>query len=59
LPSGLQAAPAQDCTVDVGTIYPTSVDWGRPIAETALWVGDMINEAGGVDGCDGQHDPAR
>ncbi len=50
---GLQAAPAQaqDCTIDVGTLYPTSVDWGRPIAETALWVGDMINEAGGVDGC--------
>jgi ABC-type branched-subunit amino acid transport system substrate-binding protein len=51
---GLQAgtAAAQDCSVNVGTIYPTSVDWGRPIAETALWVGEMINEAGGVDGCD-------
>ena len=45
------AAAAQDCTVNVGTIYPTSIDWGKPIAETALWVGDMINEAGGVDGC--------
>lgn len=45
------AAAAQDCSVNVGTIYPTSVDWGRPIAETALWVGEMINEAGGVDGC--------
>jgi branched-chain amino acid transport system substrate-binding protein len=51
---GLQAgtALAQDCSVNVGTLYPTSVDWGRPIAETALWVGEMINEAGGVDGCD-------
>lgn len=51
---GLQAgtALAQDCSVNVGTLYPTSVDWGRPIAETALWIGDMINEAGGVDGCD-------
>ncbi|MEO1308067.1 MAG: ABC transporter substrate-binding protein [Pseudomonadota bacterium] len=50
---GLQggAAAAQDCTVNVGTLYPTSVDWGRPIAETALWVGEMINEAGGIDGC--------
>jgi ABC-type branched-subunit amino acid transport system substrate-binding protein len=44
-------AAAQDCSVDVGVIYPTSIDWGLPIAETALWVGGMINEAGGVDGC--------
>jgi branched-chain amino acid transport system substrate-binding protein len=46
------SAAAQDCSVNVGTIYPTSIDWGKPIAETALWVGDMINEAGGVDGCE-------
>ena len=45
------AALAQDCTVNVGVVYPTSIDWGRPIAETALWVGQMITEAGGVDGC--------
>lgn len=45
------AAAAQDCSVDVGVIYPISIDWGQPIAETALWVGEMINEAGGVDGC--------
>lgn len=45
------AAAAQDCTVNVGTVYPTSIDWGRPIAETALWVAGMINAAGGVDGC--------
>ena len=48
---GAGAAAAQDCTVNVGTIYPTSIDWGKPIAETALWVADLINEAGGVDGC--------
>lgn len=45
------AALAQDCSVNVGVVYPTSIDWGRPIAETALWVGQMITEAGGVDGC--------
>ena len=44
-------AAAQDCSVDVGVIYPTSIDWGLPIAETALWVAGMMNEAGGVDGC--------
>lgn len=46
-----QAAAAQDCSVNVGVVLPTSVDWGKPIAETAVWVADMINEAGGVDGC--------
>ena len=46
-------AAAQDCSVNVGVVYPTSVDWGLPIAETALWVANMINEAGGVV------DPAR
>jgi|JI8StandDraft_2_1071088.scaffolds.fasta_scaffold01293_13 branched-chain amino acid transport system substrate-binding protein len=44
-------AAAQDCALNVGVVYPTSVDWGLPIAETALWVAGMINEAGGVDGC--------
>jgi branched-chain amino acid transport system substrate-binding protein len=44
-------AAAQDCSVKVGVVLPTSVDWGKPIAETALWVADMVNEAGGVDGC--------
>jgi ABC-type branched-subunit amino acid transport system substrate-binding protein len=52
----VHAAPAsaqapQACSVKVGVVYPTSVDWGKPIAETALWVADMVNEAGGVDGC--------
>lgn len=46
------SAAAQECSVNVGTIYPTSIDWGKPIAETALWVAEMINEAGGVDGCE-------
>ncbi|WP_103333979.1 ABC transporter substrate-binding protein [Pseudotabrizicola formosa] len=45
------AAAAQDCSVKVGIVLPTSIDWGKPIAETALWVADMVNEAGGVDGC--------
>ncbi|WMS44631.1 ABC transporter substrate-binding protein [Acuticoccus sp. MNP-M23] len=49
----LMAGPAAAaCPVKVGIAYPTSVDWGKPIAETTLWVADMINEAGGVDGCE-------
>lgn len=59
-----QSAAAQECTVKVGVVLPTSIDWGKPIAETALWVADMVNEAGGVDGCkvetilrDDQNDP--
>ncbi|MHA6345292.1 ABC transporter substrate-binding protein [Roseivivax sp. CAU 1761] len=44
-------AAAQDCTVPVGAVLPTSVDWGRPIAETAQWVVDQVNEAGGVHDC--------
>lgn len=53
LAATLQAgtAAAQDCGVNVGVIYPTSIDWGLPIAETALWAASLINEAGGVDGC--------
>jgi branched-chain amino acid transport system substrate-binding protein len=45
------AAAAQECSVKVGIVLPTSIDWGKPIAETALWVTEMVNEAGGVDGC--------
>lgn len=45
------AAQAQDCTVPIGAVLPTSVDWGRPIAETAQWVVDQVNEAGGVNDC--------
>jgi branched-chain amino acid transport system substrate-binding protein len=45
------AAMAQDCTTKIGAVLPTSVDWGRPIAETAQYVVDLVNEAGGAAGC--------
>lgn len=52
---GLVAQPsdglAQDCTTKIGAVLPTSVDWGRPIAETAQFAVDMVNAAGGVNGC--------
>lgn len=44
-------AAAQDCTTKIGAVLPTSVDWGRPIAETAQYAVDLFNEAGGVKGC--------
>lgn len=44
-------AMAQDCTTKIGAVLPTSVDWGRPIAETAQFVVDIVNGAGGVSGC--------
>lgn len=44
-------AAAQDCTTKIGAVLPTSVDWGRPIAETAQFAVDLFNEAGGVKGC--------
>ncbi|SDL11318.1 ABC transporter substrate-binding protein [Aliiruegeria lutimaris] len=44
-------AAAQDCTTRIGAVLPTSVDWGRPIAETAQFVVEQVNEAGGVAGC--------
>ncbi len=43
---------AADCTVKVGAVLPTSVDWGRPIAATAQMAVDLYNEAGGVNGCE-------
>ena len=46
-----QTASAQDCTTKIGAVLPTSVDWGRPIAETAQFAVDLYNEAGGVKGC--------
>lgn len=46
------AAQAADCTTKIGAVLPTSVDWGRPIAETAQFAVDLFNEAGGVKGCD-------
>lgn len=49
----LPAAPAlaADCTTKIGAVLPTSVDWGKPIAETAQFAVDLYNEAGGVKGC--------
>lgn len=44
-------AAAQDCTTRVGAVLPTSVDWGRPIAETAQFAIDQVNAAGGAAGC--------
>lgn len=46
------SAFAQGCTVKIGAVLPTSVDWGRPIAETAQFAVDLANEAGGISGCD-------
>ncbi|NNE79468.1 MAG: ABC transporter substrate-binding protein [Silicimonas sp.] len=44
-------AEAQDCTTKIGAVLPTSVDWGRPIAETAQFAVDQVNAAGGAAGC--------
>lgn len=44
-------AAAQDCSTKIGAVLPTSVDWGRPIAEVAQYAVDLVNEAGGVSGC--------
>ena len=46
-----RAGHAQDCTTKIGAVLPTSVDWGRPIAETAQFAVDQVNAAGGVQGC--------
>ncbi|CTQ52943.1 Leucine-, isoleucine-, valine-, threonine-, and alanine-binding protein precursor [Roseibium album] len=48
LSTGVQA---QDCTTKIGAALPTSVDWGRPIAEVAQFAVDQVNEAGGAAGC--------
>ncbi|MDU8913672.1 ABC transporter substrate-binding protein [Aestuariicoccus sp. MJ-SS9] len=45
------AAAAQECTTKIGAVLPTSVDWGKPIAATAQYAVDLVNEAGGVAGC--------
>ncbi|MEM1078220.1 MAG: ABC transporter substrate-binding protein [Pseudomonadota bacterium] len=45
------AAAAQSCTTKIGAVLPTSVDWGKPIAATAQFAVDQVNEAGGVNGC--------
>ncbi len=44
-------AAAQECTTKIGAVLPTSVDWGRPFAETAQFAVDQVNAAGGVGGC--------
>ena len=46
------AASAQECTTKIGAVLPTSVDWGRPIAETAQFAVDQVNAAGGAAGCE-------
>ncbi|ASJ70705.1 ABC transporter substrate-binding protein [Granulosicoccus antarcticus] len=48
----LSPAQAADCTTKIGAVLPTSVDWGRPIAETAQFAVELYNESGGVKGCD-------
>ncbi len=48
LSTGVQA---QDCTTKIGAALPTSVDWGRPIAEVAQFAVDQVNEASGAGGC--------
>ncbi|MEM9550532.1 MAG: ABC transporter substrate-binding protein [Pseudomonadota bacterium] len=45
------SAHAQDCTTKIGAALPTSVDWGRPIAEVAQFAVDQVNAAGGAGGC--------
>ncbi|MFZ1813379.1 MAG: ABC transporter substrate-binding protein [Rhizobiaceae bacterium] len=45
------SASAQECTTKIGAVLPTSVDWGKPIAETAQFVVDQVNESGGAAGC--------
>jgi branched-chain amino acid transport system substrate-binding protein len=61
---GAGPALAQGCTTKIGAVLPTSVDWGRPIAEVAQFAVDQANEAGGAGGCtvemvlrDSQTDP--
>jgi branched-chain amino acid transport system substrate-binding protein len=48
------AAFAADCSVKVGAVLPISIDWGKPIAEVAQFAVDIVNDAGGVGGCDVQ-----
>ncbi len=50
--ASLSPAQAADCTTKIGAVLPTSVDWGRPIAETAQFAVELYNESGGVKGCD-------
>jgi branched-chain amino acid transport system substrate-binding protein len=42
---------AEACTIKIGAALPTSVDWGKPIAEVAQFAVDQANAAGDVAGC--------
>ena len=52
--AGLSVSPAlaEDCTIKIGAVLPTSVDWGRPIAATTQLAVELFNAAGGVKGCE-------
>ena len=56
---GRHRSLAQDCTTKIGAALPTSVDWGRPIAEVAQFAVDQVNEAGGVCGMPDRNGSAR
>jgi branched-chain amino acid transport system substrate-binding protein len=51
--SGAINSPAfgQNCTTKIGILLPISLDWGRPVAAAAQLAIDLVNEAGGVQGC--------
>lgn len=49
--ASMASAASADCTTKIGAVLPTSVDWGRPIAETAGFAVEQVNAAGGVAGC--------
>ncbi|MEM7442631.1 MAG: ABC transporter substrate-binding protein [Pseudomonadota bacterium] len=51
---GATSAQAQDCTIPLGAVFPltgANGPIGEPIAETARWAVEQMNEAGGVHGC--------
>jgi branched-chain amino acid transport system substrate-binding protein len=51
---GSTGAQAQDCTIPLGAVFPLTGSMGpvgEPIAETARWAVEQMNEAGGVQGC--------
>jgi len=51
---GSTGAQAQDCTIPLGAVFPltgSNGPIGEPIAETARWAVEQMNEAGGVQGC--------
>lgn len=44
-------AESSNCIVKVGIALPTSVDWGRPLASTSQFAIELVNKAGGINGC--------